>query len=75
MVSALDSGLWAQKSGFKTWVGWVNVLCSLAKHFTLTMPSSLRSRNLVAANYQGSMIKCRGGGVTFQWASLSCRGR
>ena len=41
MVGTLDSGL----GGLDFRPGWVIVLCSWAKHFTLKMLLSIRSRN------------------------------
>ena len=50
MVSALDSG--SRDLGLRP--GWVNVLCSRAKHVTVTVPLSTQEYKWVLANCQGS---------------------
>ena len=46
MVSEVDSGSKAPGSR----LGWVIVLCSWARHFTLTVPLSTREYKWVPAN-------------------------
>ena len=57
VVSALDSRL----GGLCSRPGHVNcvVLCSLAKHYTLTVPLSIQEYKWVLENCQGSLIKHR----------------
>ena len=38
--------------------GWVVVLYSVAKHFTLLVPLSVQEYKLVLVNFQGSLMKC-----------------
>ena len=52
VVSALDSG--SKGSGS----GRVIVLCSLARHFTLTVPLFTQEHKWVPANCQGNLTKC-----------------
>ena len=54
MVSALDSG----SKGPGSSPGQVIVLCSWAKHFTLTVPLSTQEYKWVPANCQGNLTKC-----------------
>ena len=54
MVSELDSG----SRGLGSSPGQVIVLCSWAKHFTLTVPLSTQEYKWVAANCQGNLTKC-----------------
>ena len=55
----LQPGLcWTQ--GQEVWVP-VNVLCSCAKHFTLTVSVSTQEYKWVAKISQGNLIKCKGG--------------
>ena len=54
MVSALDSGSRGPGSG----PGRVIVLCSWARHFTLTVPLSTQEYKWVPANCQGNLMKC-----------------
>ena len=54
MVSALDSG----SRGPGSSPGRVLVLCSWARHFTLTAPFSAQEYKWVPANCQGSQMKC-----------------
>ena len=65
MVSALDSGLRGPASN----QGRVTVLCSWARHLTLTAPLSTQEYKWVPANCQGNLTNCLfffggGGGVT-----------
>ena len=56
MVGAVDS--WSRGL-----VGdQVNVLCSWAKHFPLTVPLSTQVYKWVLGNCQGNLTKCWGGG-------------
>ena len=44
---------------FEKWApGWVIVLCSWAKHFSLTVSLSTQEYKKVPVNCQGSLIKC-----------------
>ena len=54
MVSALDSG----SSGPGSSTGRVIVLCSWARHFTLTVSLSSQEYKRVPANCQGNPMKC-----------------
>ena len=56
MVSALDSG--SRGPGLSP--GRVIVLCSWARHFTLTVPLSTQEYKWVPANCQGNLTKCWG---------------
>ena len=52
--------------------GWVVVLYSMAKHFTLPVPLSVQEYKLVLVNFQGSLMKCWGvtlqlTGIPFRW--------
>ena len=58
MVSELDSGLRGPGSS----PGRVIVLCSWARHFTLTVPLSTQEYKWVLANCQGNLTKCWGPG-------------
>ena len=58
MVSALDCGL--RGPGLSP--VRVFVLCSWARHFTLTVPLSTQEYKWVPANCQGNLPKCWGGG-------------
>ena len=53
MVSALDS----RTKGPDSSPGWVIVLCSWARHFTLTVPLSTQEYKWVLANCQGNLTK------------------
>ena len=53
--SAYCAGLWVENLGSRP--GRVNVLCSEAKHFTLTAPLSTQEYEWVAAKCQGSLMK------------------
>ena len=66
VVSALDSG----SRGPGSSPGRVIVLCSWARHFTLTV-SPPRSK-WVLANCQGNLTKCRGVGY-LRWTSIPSR--
>ena len=54
MVSALDCG----SRGPGSSPGRVIVLCSWARHFTLTVPLSTQEYKWVPANCQGNLTKC-----------------
>ena len=54
MVSALNSG----SKGPGSRPGLVIMLCSWAKHFTLTVSLSTQEYKWVPANYQGNLTKC-----------------
>ena len=54
MVSALESG----SRGPGSSPGWVIVLYSWARHFTLTVPLSTQEYKWVPANCQGNLMKC-----------------
>ena len=54
MVSALDSGLRGPGSS----PGQVIVLCSWARHFTLTVSLSTQEYKWLPANCQGNHTKC-----------------
>ena len=56
MVSMLDSGSRGPGSN----PGWVIVLCSWAKCFTLTVCLSTQEYKWVPANCQGNLTKCWG---------------
>ena len=59
MVNALDSG--SNDAGSSP--GRVIVLCSWARHFTLTVPLSTQEYKWVPTNCQGNLTKfCREGG-------------
>ena len=60
MVSALDF----ESKGPGWSPGRVIVLCSWAKHFTLTVPLSTQEYKWAPANCQGNPTKCWGGGFT-----------
>ena len=51
--------------------GQVNVLCSLAKHFTVTVPLSTREYKWIVANCQRGAMKCWG--VNLQWSGIPSR--
>ena len=56
MVSALDSGL----KGLGSSPGQLIVLCSWARHFTLTVPLSTQEYKWLLVNCQGNPTKCWG---------------
>ena len=56
VVSSLDSGL----RGLGSNPGRVNVLCSWARYFTLTVPLSTQEHKWVPENCQGNLTKCLG---------------
>ena len=56
MVRVLDSGLRGPGLSPRR----VIVLCSWAKHFTLTVPLSTQEYKWVPANCQGNLMKCWG---------------
>ena len=74
MVSVLD----AVMKGPGSSPGRVIVLCSWARHFTLTVPLSTLEYKWVPANCQGNLMKCWGvtcyglayypGGVQWQYS-------
>ena len=51
--------------------GQVDVLCSLAKHFTVTVSPSTREDKWIAANCQRGAMKCWG--VNLQWSGIPSR--
>ena len=67
MVSALDSGA----SGLGSSPGRDIVLCSWARHFTLTVPLSTQVYKWVPANCWGNLTKLRGSDL--QWTSIPSR--
>ena len=54
VVSVLDSG----SRGPGSSPGRVIVLCSWARHFTLTVPLSTQEYKWVPVNCQGNLMKC-----------------
>ena len=54
VVSTLDNGSRGPGSSH----GRVIVLCSWARHFTLTVPLSTKEYKWVLANCQGNLTKC-----------------
>ena len=58
MSSSLDSG--SKLLGLR--LDRINVMCSLAKFFTFTLPLSTQGYKLVLGNCQGSLINAGGGG-------------
>ena len=61
--------------GLRCWSGrpcWVIVLCCWAKCCTLRVSLSNQDYEWVAANFQGSLIKCWG--ITLQWTSIPSKG-
>ena len=54
LVSMLDS----RSKGLGLSPGWVIVLCSWARHFTLTVPLSTKEYKWVPATCQGNLTKC-----------------
>ena len=68
MVSALDSG----SEGPGSSPGRVIVLCSWARHFTLTVPLSTQEYKWVKENCQGNLKKCWE--VDLGWTSIPSRG-
>ena len=59
MVSMLDP---RSRSRFRPGLGQVTVLCSWARHFTLTVPLCTQEYKWVPANCQGNLTNA--GGVT-----------
>ena len=51
--------------------GQVDVLCSLAKHFPLTVSPSTREYKQIAANCLRGAMKCLG--VNLQWSGIPSR--
>lgn len=58
MSSSLDSG--SKLLGLR--LDRINVMCSLAKFFTFTLPLSTQGYKWVLGNCQGSLINAGGGG-------------
>ena len=58
VVSELDSKLRGLGLGLRP--GLVNVLCSLAKVFSLRVTLTIQENKWVLANFQESIMKCRG---------------
>ena len=58
MSSSLDSG--SKLLGLR--LDRINVMCSLAKFFTFTLPLSTQGYKWVLGNFQGSLINAGGGG-------------
>ena len=58
MSSSLDSG--SKLLGLR--LDRINVMCSLAKFFTFTLPLSTQGYKWVLGNCQGSLITAGGGG-------------
>ena len=54
MVRALDSG----SRGPDLSPGWLIVLCSWARHFTVAVPLYTQEYKWVPANWQGNLTKC-----------------
>lgn len=59
MSSSLDSG--SKLLGLR--LDRINVMCSLAKFFTFTLPLSTQGYKWVLGNCQGSLINAGGGGA------------
>ena len=59
MSSSLDSG--SKLLGLR--LDRINVMCSLAKFFTFTLPLSTQGYKWVLGNCQGSLINAGGGGI------------
>ena len=55
-VSMLDTG----SKGPGSSPGWVIVLCSWARHFTLTVPLSTQKYKWVPVNCEGNLTECWG---------------
>ena len=68
VVSELDSKL----RGLGQRPGLVNVLCSLAKVFSLRVTLTIQENKWVLANFQESIMKCRG--LTLWWIGIPSRG-
>ena len=68
VVSELDSKL----RGLGQRPGLVNVLCSLAKVFSLRVTLTTQENKWVLANFQESIMKCRG--LTLRWIGIPSRG-
>ena len=58
MSSSLDSG--SKLLGLR--LDRINVMCSLAKFLTFTLPLSTQGYKWVLGNFQGSLINAGGGG-------------
>lgn len=59
MSSSLDSG--SKLLGLR--LDRINVMCSLAKFFTFTLPLSTQGYKWVLGNCQGSLINAGGGAI------------
>ena len=68
VVSELDSKL----RGLGQRPGLVNVLCSLAKVFSLRVTLTIQENKWVLANFQESIMKCRG--LTLWWIGIPSKG-
>ena len=68
VVSELDSKL----RGLGQRPGLVNVLCSLAKVFSLRVTLTTKENKWVKANFEESLMNCRG--LTVQWTDIPSRG-
>ena len=68
VVSELDSKL----RGLGQRPGLVNLLCSLAKVFSLRVTLTIQENKWVLANFQESIMKCRG--LTLWWIGIPSRG-
>jgi len=69
MVSVLVPGA-SWRSGFKPWPG--ALLCTWARHLTLTVPLSTQEYKWVPANCWGNLTNC--GGNDLRWTSIPFRG-
>ena len=69
VVSELDAGLRGPGSS----PGWVILLCSWARHFTLTVPLSTQESKWVLAHCQGNPFFLGGGGGNLRWTSIPYR--
>ena len=65
------AGFQIERSGFEPWPGPI-VLCSWARHFTLTVPLSTQECKWVPANCQGNLRKCWRD-VYLRWTSVPSR--
>ena len=70
VVSELDSKLRGLGLGLRP--GLVNVLCSLAKVFSLRVTLTIQENKWVLANFQESIMKCRG--LSLCWIGIPSRG-
>ena len=75
---------WTMKMifGIRLWIEWSGVwalagdivLCSWARHFTLTVPLFAQVYKWVLANCLGKLTNCRGVGGDLWWTSIPSRG-